>query len=211
MFLPCLAKQQRKVRTDPTQCRVMQWCTTQCTGFCKLRRFTAMSATWCISCAPFFRRHLQPSPFYCRHHTNANYAGSEWGSGGAYVAHHSIDKRGNTKNPEYYVHWQPICSVFIHIMLLSDKSYQDLEKFKALRIVVRIGSGVDNIDVKVSWCSILSVLPVIVLLALGILYSLSTITYSSGCRGNGYCCVQCARLWRRGGSIKQTSSSIADR
>ena len=26
---------------------------------------------------------------------------------------------------------------------------EDLEKFKALRIVVRIGSGVDNIDVKV--------------------------------------------------------------
>ena len=37
-----------------------------------------------------------------------------------------------------------------NLMLLSDKSYQDLEKFKALRIVVRIGSGVDNIDVKVS-------------------------------------------------------------
>ena len=28
---------------------------------------------------------------------------------------------------------------------------EDLEKFKGLRIVVRIGSGVDNIDVKVSW------------------------------------------------------------
>lgn len=27
---------------------------------------------------------------------------------------------------------------------------EDLEKFKALRIIVRIGSGVDNIDVKVS-------------------------------------------------------------
>ena len=27
---------------------------------------------------------------------------------------------------------------------------KDLEKFKALRIVVRIGSGVDNIDVKVN-------------------------------------------------------------
>jgi hypothetical protein len=26
---------------------------------------------------------------------------------------------------------------------------EDLEKFRALRIVVRIGSGVDNIDVKV--------------------------------------------------------------
>ena len=26
---------------------------------------------------------------------------------------------------------------------------EDLEKFKGLRIVVRIGSGVDNIDVKV--------------------------------------------------------------
>ena len=51
-------------------------------------------------------------------------------------------------------------------MLLSDKSYQDLEKFKALRIVVRIGSGVDNIDVKVSCCSILSVLPAVVLMAL---------------------------------------------
>ena len=66
IFLPCLAKQQRKVPTDPVQCRVMQWCTTQCTGFCKLRRFTAMSATWCISCAPFFRHHPQPSTFYWR-------------------------------------------------------------------------------------------------------------------------------------------------
>ena len=28
---------------------------------------------------------------------------------------------------------------------------EDLEKFKGLRIVVRIGSGVDNIDVKVSF------------------------------------------------------------
>ena len=27
---------------------------------------------------------------------------------------------------------------------------EDLEKFKGLRIVVRIGSGVDNIDVKVN-------------------------------------------------------------
>lgn len=27
---------------------------------------------------------------------------------------------------------------------------EDLEKFKTLRIIVRIGSGVDNIDVKVS-------------------------------------------------------------
>ena len=35
MFLPCLAKQQRKVPTDPMQCGVMQWCTIQCTGFCK--------------------------------------------------------------------------------------------------------------------------------------------------------------------------------
>ena len=32
----------------------------------------------------------------------------------------------------------------------KSKLFQDLEKFKALRIVVRIGSGVDNIDVKVS-------------------------------------------------------------
>ena len=30
---------------------------------------------------------------------------------------------------------------------------EDLEKFKGLRIVVRIGSGVDNIDVKVSYVS----------------------------------------------------------
>ena len=30
---------------------------------------------------------------------------------------------------------------------------EDLEKFKALRIIVRIGSGVDNIDVKVSGCN----------------------------------------------------------
>jgi hypothetical protein len=29
---------------------------------------------------------------------------------------------------------------------------EDLEKFRALRIVVRIGSGVDNIDVKVAEC-----------------------------------------------------------
>jgi len=28
---------------------------------------------------------------------------------------------------------------------------EDLEKFKTLRIIVRIGSGVDNIDVKVSF------------------------------------------------------------
>ena len=33
---------------------------------------------------------------------------------------------------------------------------EDLEKFKGLRIVVRIGSGVDNIDVKVK--NILSIL-----------------------------------------------------
>lgn len=30
---------------------------------------------------------------------------------------------------------------------------EDLEKFKTLRIIVRIGSGVDNIDVKVSQLS----------------------------------------------------------
>ena len=35
-----------------------------------------------------------------------------------------------------------------HILISTGK--WDLEKFKALRIVVRIGSGVDNIDVKVS-------------------------------------------------------------
>lgn len=28
---------------------------------------------------------------------------------------------------------------------------EDLEKFKTLRIIVRIGSGVDNIDVKVCY------------------------------------------------------------
>jgi len=33
---------------------------------------------------------------------------------------------------------------------------EDLEKFKTLRIIVRIGSGVDNIDVKV--CNILIIL-----------------------------------------------------
>lgn len=32
---------------------------------------------------------------------------------------------------------------------------EDLEKFKTLRIIVRIGSGVDNIDVKVSSISLL--------------------------------------------------------
>lgn len=31
---------------------------------------------------------------------------------------------------------------------------EDLEKFKTLRIIVRIGSGVDNIDVKV-WFTII--------------------------------------------------------
>ena len=130
------------------------------------------------------------------------FPGPERGCGSSYVAHNSIDKRGN--NPDPCVHWQPIWSVFIWCFRYWNPS-QDLEKFKALRIVVRIGSGVDNIDVKVSWCSILSVLPVIVLLALyneapHILHYLSTITYSSGCRGNGYCCVQCARLWCRGGN-----------
>lgn len=34
-----------------------------------------------------------------------------------------------------------------HTIILTK---EDLEKFKALRIIVRIGSGVDNIDVKVS-------------------------------------------------------------
>lgn len=37
------------------------------------------------------------------------------------------------------------------ISLLKD----DLEKFKALKIIVRVGSGTDNIDVKVSLlCSV---------------------------------------------------------
>lgn len=34
-----------------------------------------------------------------------------------------------------------------HTIILTK---EDLEKFKTLRIIVRIGSGVDNIDVKVS-------------------------------------------------------------
>lgn len=33
-----------------------------------------------------------------------------------------------------------------HTIILTK---EDLEKFKTLRIIVRIGSGVDNIDVKV--------------------------------------------------------------
>lgn len=35
-----------------------------------------------------------------------------------------------------------------HTIILTK---EDLEKFKTLRIIVRIGSGVDNIDVKVSF------------------------------------------------------------
>ena len=35
--------------------------------------------------------------------------------------------------------------------LPSSLTKEDLEKFKNLRIVVRIGSGVDNIDVKVGF------------------------------------------------------------
>lgn len=34
-----------------------------------------------------------------------------------------------------------------HTIILTK---EDLEKFKALKVIVRIGSGVDNIDVKVS-------------------------------------------------------------
>ena len=37
-----------------------------------------------------------------------------------------------------------------HTIILTK---EDLEKFKALKVIVRIGSGVDNIDVKVSYVS----------------------------------------------------------
>jgi phosphoglycerate dehydrogenase-like enzyme len=40
-----------------------------------------------------------------------------------------------------------------HTIILTK---EDLEKFKTLRIIVRIGSGVDNIDVKVSFSAEIS-------------------------------------------------------
>ncbi|PIO26172.1 hypothetical protein AB205_0176130 [Aquarana catesbeiana] len=39
--------------------------------------------------------------------------------------------------------WEPLC-----ITQFSTKSREDLEKFKALRIIIKIGSGYDNIDIK---------------------------------------------------------------
>ena len=110
-FLPCLTKQQRKVPTDPMQCGVMHWCSDALLSAPAFANWGALlqcaqrgASLALFSFVIIFNLRL----FIGGHHNNANYAGSQWGSGGAYVAHNSIDKRGNTMNPKYYVHWQPI-------------------------------------------------------------------------------------------------------
>lgn len=74
---------------------------------------------------------------------------------------------------------------------------EDLEKFKQLRIVVRIGSGIDNIDHKV----------VIVFRVMSSMSSLLNVMFS-GCWRAWYRCLQCTRLWcRRGCGFNHVSHS----
>ena len=79
---------------------------------------------------------------------------------------HNLDRFGVTTMPDFifpiltrilkFGEWQvlneAVGALMWHTIQLTK---EDLEKFKALRIVVRIGSGVDNIDVKVRFIYIL--------------------------------------------------------
>lgn len=67
----------------------------------------------------------------------------------------------------------------------------DLEKFKTLRIIVRIGSGVDNIDVKVS---LLSSSLKCARTFLSFQLSILSISYLGSWR-TWYCSLQCSWLW----------------
>lgn len=60
-----------------------------------------------------------------------------------------IEKRINFFSPFFLTQVlnEAVGALMWHTIILTK---EDLEKFKTLRIIVRIGSGVDNIDVKVS-------------------------------------------------------------
>lgn len=71
-----------------------------------------------------------------------------------------------------------------HTIILTK---EDLEKFKTLRIIVRIGSGVDNIDVKVSNFEFLE---------FGGIFNFCVFFPPGGWR-TWHCRMQRSRVWRR--------------
>ena len=115
------------------QCSIPHTATVQCTvafahgALCtvvqwllQIDALTAMTATWCISC--------HPTPHLI-------------------IIVVIVDIFTLIINLLLQVLNEAVGALMWHTIQLTK---EDLEKFKALRIVVRIGSGVDNIDVKVS-------------------------------------------------------------